>query len=282
MPRRGRPLKWMPTSAAPTPVLTQISQWTRDAQEYAAFSRAAGLRLGPQALLAYASSQEAAGMSRNAIANRLEALRNLRDDSFTEQMAAHALSERIRTLRTATARSGGPKRKALVSITTLQRWLAPTDDERDRRYQCLWWFLLCTGARPEEHHRAKCKVTDTALYVQWNGRKGNYATSAQYLRYAFDWAVAPSPQVLSLVSAAPESMAVKIGTPKNCAACLNSWLKSFARRHAFDSQDITSTFPRVRLDNVLRSLHDEGELTAIEFQALIGHTLETSQSSYRR
>jgi len=77
-------------------------------------------------------------------------------------------------------------------------------------------------------------------------------------------------------------MAVTIGTPANCATCLNSWLKSFARRHSFDAQGITSTYPRVRLDNVLRALHDEGEMTAVEFQALIGHTLETSQSSYRR
>ena len=226
----------MPTAPAPTPVTLPVSQWVRDAQEYAVFCRAGGLRMGPQALLAYAASQEAANMSGNAIANRLEALRSLRHETYAEQIAAHAVTERIRSLRARVARNGGPKRKELVSIATLQRWLTLTGDERDRRYQCLWWFLLCSGARPEEHHRAKCRVTGDALYVQWNGRKGNSSTSAQYLRYPFEWATAPPQQVRSFFSATPAPMAVTIGTPANCATCLNSWLKSFARRHSFDAQ----------------------------------------------
>lgn len=282
---RGRPPKWLPTTKA-KPVANgpppQPSQWEKDACAYADFCKVNSLSMGATALLKYAESQESSGLCRNAIANRMEALRCLRDTSFAEQVEGQRLSDRIRELRKRTANEGGPKRKPLVSISNLERWLVPVLEERDIRYQSVWWWLICTGARPEEMHHIQCKVSESSVDVRWDGRKGNSSTSAQYLSYPYDWAIPLPHHLQEYFSVAPAPMKVTIGTRKNCCSCINSWLRSFAKRHSFDCLGVTSTCPRVRMDNVIRTIYDEGGMTPIQFEALMGHTLETSQQSYRR
>jgi hypothetical protein len=62
---------------------------------------------------------------------------------------------------------------------------------------------------------------------------------------------------------------------KSIASHINSWLKR-------TGAEFTSTTPRVRMDNLLRDLVEDGEITITELEDRTGHTWQVSTNSYAR
>ena len=72
-----------------------------------------------------------------------------------------------------------------------------------------------------------------------------------------------------------------IGTPENVASCINAWVKSWmVQHHPQVNLHLTSTLPRVHLDNVLRRKVDDGSLSEHNFTLLMDHSLATSDEHY--
>jgi hypothetical protein len=161
-------------------------------------------------------------------------------------------------------------------------WCRSTGVRRDLIFQSLWYVMICTGCRPEELHTANIRLTSNALEVRYNGRKSESASGANYLRYPFSWSAAPPSTVQAFLKSG-ERFPI-IGTRRNVAACFNSWLVSFRPRQGMPPPNlkVTSTCPRVRMDNVLRDQLDDKLITIEVFERLMGHKVQVSDQSYRR
>lgn len=280
----GRRKKWSYLSLPGLAVAAGADQWEKDLQEYLVWARQQGLPVGSSALQAYATSQRAAGMDLVAIANRIEAFRSVTDANVTSIIGQHQISRTVATLRRDKANAGGPHRKALVSISVLMGWCVPTPmSQRDLHYQVVWFVLLATGCRPEEHHTVKHKIENPeGLSILFNGRKSSPASGAAYVFFSYQYSCRPPDHVLHYLRTHKDLP--KIGSRKNCSSCINSWLSKFHSRYRILSppDKVTSCCPRVRMDNVLRDLVDEQLLTIHVYENMIGHTVKVSDVSYRR
>jgi len=262
------------------------SQFEKDVLEYLAFCGSNALVAGPEALVLYGQAQVFAGLDRGAVANRLDQLRSITTLNASASIAHRRLQDFSRSLRREKARAGGPKRKPLVTAAQLMLWLQgdPTD-ERSCRYRTVWYILCLTGARPEELHHSEMRLDRDALRVKFNGRKNSLATGAAFLSFSFDLFEPPPPYVVATLKSGGVP---KIGTPRNTASCINSWLRSFRFPEMLAgtgkrlSEVISSTVPRVRIDNILREQYEEGLITETLYEQMIGHNLKTSNESYRR
>lgn len=284
MPRRK---KWSPLSGKPeaTEVATVPDVFERDLREYLHFCSHNEMEPGPEGLLQYGRSQRAAGLDGASVANRLDQFKGVTATNALNILAHHRVKRFSAELRQAKARAGGPKRKPLVAISALSRWFDPSHikTDRDRVYATLWFVLCATGMRPEEHHHMDCRIGNDgeSLEICFRGRKSNSSTGAPYVRFPFQLSCEPPSYVRDRLL---KGRLDTIGTPKNCASCINSWLKSHQKGNFPEPTEpsVTSTVPRVRMDNVLRDLIDEGEYSANQFEVMMGHTIKTSDSSYRR
>ena len=277
---RGARFKWTPTSSALCgPVAFAPDQAEKDILSYLLFATRQGVDPGAKLLLSYASSQEIAGMCPVAIANRVELLRRITWENAQGHIAQIRISRTCASLRKANA--GGPKRKVLFSIEILMSFcsLCP-DNTRDLHYQILWYVCCATGCRPEETTTMLYKWSGS-LSVQWNGRKNAITSGARF--YLFDAALsAPAPPHIAGWFAQGKPLPV-FGKRHQIASNMNSWLAKFHGRHGIapPGEHITSTCPRVRMNNKLRDLVDSGRLTVPVYEAMIGHTVKVSDQSYR-
>jgi len=279
---RGRPRKWSHASPAHAQQ-TVADQWEKDAREYRAFGKKHKLSMGPDLLLLYSNSQSNAGLCPVAIANRVESFRHLTDNNFDTALKQHHVSREISRLRKEKANAGGPKRKQLVRRAVLCVFLSVTPTtHRDLWYQVLWYVCCATGCRPEETRTLKYKWRNGDLYVRWCGRKNEAASGAAYIKFQRDLFGPPPPLVekwLASGKALPS-----FGPVENLATNINSWLKKFCGRYHIPQPDahITSTVPRVRMDNILRAAVDSGKLPVHVYEQMIGHSIKVSDISYRR
>ena len=281
---RGPPRKWTATSRAPPPgiMIVHGDQWESDLDEYVKFCRIHHLDPGPKALTTYAQSQLMARMCPVAIANRVESFKHINHMNLESAKSAHRLKALVASLRKSKATAGGPKRKPLCKIDLLMEWCIDTGEHRDLVYQSYWYILIAVGCRPEELHTINWRVASDAFGVRYNGRKNEEASGANFLRYPFTWSAPPPRHIKDFLTSGDPLP--KIGTRRNVAACFNSWLKKFhGRNHLkIPKAEVTSTCPRVRMDNVLRDQLDAQLLTTPVYERLIGHTVKVSDQSYRR
>jgi len=278
-----RPWIWNPRTAVKAVAHLRKSVFRTDVENYMQFCAFNEMPLGPGALLAYASSQEAAGLDPVAIANRVEAMQSLTNENVKATLERRELRAMVSYLRKKKANLGGPSRKPLVDIATLASFLHEVPhSERDLNFQAVWYVLIACGARPEETHTLQYQLRPDGLKVKFNGRKNETASSAVYWFFSFEYSVSPPRHVMRALE--DRETLPRIGTRKNCAACVNSWLAKFHRLSNTrpSSDHITSCCPRVRMDNVLRGLVDRGLLAVHVFEAMMGHTIEVSTSSYLR
>lgn len=244
--------------------------------------------MGPESLLLYSSSQKAAGLCPTAIANRIENLRHLTEANFENTMKQHRVSREVASLRKQHANAGGPKRKPLVRREVLYTYLsvAPTSN-RDLWYQILWYVCCATGCRPEETHTLKYRwnastTRSTNLSIRWCGRKNEAASGAAFIKFPRNLFSSPPPLVEKWLASG--KTLPSFGPVTNLATNLNSWLRKFPGRYHLPkpAEHITSTVPRVRIDNILRDAVDKGELPIHQYEAMIGHSIKVSDVSYRR
>ena len=88
--------------------------------------------------------------------------------------------------------------------------------------------------------------------------------------YLLEWTCAPPPHVEKrLAQGVPQFT-------KSPASCLNSWLAK-----CFDNE-VTSTSPRVSLDNILHRKANDGVISTSHFEWLLGHSSKTSTLHYMR
>ena len=297
----ARKKKWSPTSHAPPSANSgadfnrPLDGWETDLLAYLQFGRAVGLPPGPALIDAYVASQKLAGLALSAIANRVEALRRIRPENVQATWEAHRTTTLVAELRKDHGNAGGPKRKTLLSALELESWLTPSmastsaARERDLKYQVLWWALCSSGARPEETHTLKYQYSTpspSTLCVQWNGRKNEKVSSARF--WPFDHFATPPPHIAAWF-AGGRPLPI-IGTRKNVAQCVNSWIDTFHRRSKLPRPcsasgtpfHVTSTCPRLRMDNILRDELDAGRISLDTYEVMIGHTIKVSNTSYRR
>lgn len=284
---RGRPRKWTPalTVSLGTPTVPQQQdRRISDIEDFLMF-----LKTNPElkenksnALMRYGQCQVQAGMDPVAVANRIDVLRRLDLDNPQSLIDSIRLREFTTSLRKEKARRGGPKRKPLLTIDRLGVLLTPTGPTpRDLAYQVVWSVILMTGCRPMETHSMKVSVSELGIKVTFNGRKNDVVSSARPYYFPFVYSLKPPVEIINFLKS--EKALPKIGSEKNIATCINSWIVSFSKRYDMVIEtDLTSTTPRIRMDNLLRDLLAEGEITETVFEGMMGHSVETSERSYVR
>lgn len=283
MARRNYRRKWSAsTGCIVTPADDEPDQWTLDLNEYLAFANRLRVPPGPIALKSYALSQRAAGMDPTAIANRVDSFKHIAPGNLQSARDHHSLKRTASELRKSKTNSGGPKRKPLVVIKTLMQWCTYTGVVRDLRLQAMWYIMLVCGCRPEELHTLELKMGLSGLDIRFNGRKNEATSGAAFLHFPFKWSMAPPDHIKTFLEKCHELP--RIGSRKNVSSCFNSWLRKFHFRHRMTqpTQYVTSTCPRVRMDNVLRDLLDDQLMTTAVYEHIIGHTVNVSDKSYRR
>lgn len=176
------------------------------------------------------------------------------------------------------ARAGNAGKKPLLSLEAFAILWSPTEvqevNERDLMYMTFWWLLVATGARPCNVLTGKCLCTKTSLKFWYCGLKNDQHASAAAREYLYSWSTEPPLRVKHFLA---KKGVPKLGTEKNIAANLNSW----AQKRLPDVK-ISSTMPRVRLDNILSALVRENKMKESEFMWLMNHGMETSDRFYRR
>lgn len=280
---RGRPRKWTVTHPLAPTVKRYPDQWEKDFTDYLTWCSVHKLLAGTAAIGAYAASQRDAGLDPVAIANRVETFRGVTAKNCQSILQQHRLSRYISEIRKDKANQGGPARKPLTAIDTLMSWCHPTPaNQRDFNYQVVWYFMIASGIRPEEHHTVKYTFSTTELRVQFNGRKNCKVSGAHYVSFSLELSCLPPPAIRDFLKKG--NPIPHIGTRKNCASCINSWLRSFRTRYSLPKLDlhVTSTCPRVRMDNILREKLDSHLLAEHVYTNMIGHTTAVSDASYRR
>ena len=290
---RGAPRKWSAVSAVAPLQAETLDQFEKDVLGYILFALAQNMDLGPDLVVAYAASQELAGLCLIAIANRVEMIRRLTWNNVTSVLTQHRISRKLAHLRRSYTNAGGPKRKILASVMVLSSWLCRTPvlprfrkgasyELRDLSYQVLWFICCAVGCRPEETRTLKYRYSNGALSIQWNGRKNAPVSGACFYRFESSlFSVAPSQVAGWLVEGKPLP---HFGKQAHLATNMNSWLRKYHERRGLvcPGLHVTSTCPRLRLDNVLRDLVDSGCLSVPVYEAMIGHTVRVSDLSYRR
>jgi hypothetical protein len=140
-------------------------------------------------LSAWAGQQPRAGLDPGAISTRLEYLSIFRV-SVQDPLAAleNVTSHEVKTgLRRRKGNLGGPKRKALVSLSVLQeifdirldKKTKPAMRIRHMKYLVLWWLLIVSGCRPHELCGATLVLGNTSVKIKYLHRKSNATPGAR-------------------------------------------------------------------------------------------------------
>jgi len=286
---RGRPRKWdgsvihglLPASV---PSQSQPDQWEKDLVQYIHFSSVANIEPGPACLHLYATSQACAGLDLVAIANRVDSLKSITKNNAVHALQSHRVNRLCTAFRKSKANNGGPKRKPLIPMNILLSWVVDTpNNQRDLFYQVIWFFCICTGCRPEETHTLEYNYSAKYINVKWNGRKHNPVSGANFVRFDFSLSAEPPLHIQRYLNS--HTVLPKIGTRTNVSTCINSWLAKYHKRRNCVRPTllhITSTVPRVRMDNTLRDKVDAGFLSIHVYESMMGHTIKVSDQYYRR
>ena len=285
MARLGRPRKWVAKKVSQAD-LQQLKILSRrdDASAVAlirGFATFCSLNknITSRSLMitAFAGQQLQQGMQASSVSTNLQILKSSRV-SIENPLAALdqlQLASTERALVRTTARRGGPKLKRLMTLKEMMDLLEPAGlTLRDQEYQCLWYILVATGMRPCHSLTASFKFNTTALLVTYNGRKSEKEARRRAISHPFFWSAPPPPYVRKILVDAGGKLP-PIGTENNIAACMNSWLKK-------RQLEMTSSLPRVRMDNHLRDQVEAGTLTERMYEVVMDHTLDTSDHHYRQ
>jgi hypothetical protein len=197
---------------------------------------------------------------------------------IAQRLEQLSLSDMATALRRTKARDGGCREKKLTSIDVLARFTQKATPgchkERELCYRSFRWMLVATGCRPAELHTSSWTLLKKELHLIIRARKDSQAQGKRARIFKFAWSTPPPRDVREYLS---RQQTCPIGNEGNVACCINSWLRS----RGADSS-ITSTSPRVRLDNVLGPMVEDREINLEIFEWLMGHTWSTSMRSYRR
>lgn len=288
MAKKGRPQKWLirrQEASTGTPHLDRLPQQAtrqdKDIVDFAAFlEKNSQITERDELMLAYAEQQLCDGCDKGVIANRIEKLRAVTIANVAATVAQTKIDHLIWSLRKEKAATGGGKRKGLFTIDELAAIVAAAaDTPRDVSYQVTWWLLLASGCRPNELHTMKVDLNHGGLSVVFNGRKNDLETGCCSYLFLFDYSIMVPSWIRAHIL---ERGLPKIGTASNVSSCINSWLKSFGARQGINTEGMTSTSGRVRMDNVLRAELDCGEISEVVYESMMGHKVTTSEKFYKR
>lgn len=288
--KRGRDAYWDPLTASipPNTVPDEEPAVAKTIRNFVTFCTAHNLEIGPEAIIPYGRSQRHAGLDASVVANNLQVIRFTTAHNWEQAIAQAHVSHYIGSLRTEKARGGGPKRKPLLSLPQLMSPISELDlgDKKDGFYAAMWLILIITGIRPTELFTAQFTIESDGIGVRFNGRKNSTATSARFWKYLYEWSYKPSDMELRTIAKAIDSdgrvMSLKDnGEPFAIAQGINAWLKKIGKS-TIDGLEITSTSPRVFLDNVLSRLFESGAMPMQLFEDLMGHTIKVSRANYQR
>lgn len=280
MPKRGRPFTYTPGVVSQDDVQctrTLVEACTpstkfRMLQNYRVFCTInAFLPASHNAKLLFIAQQRNAGIDALSCANQLEMLTHVHDIGASEQCDQRRQVEHA--LRKEKALTGGCKKKPWWSVPWLMSCLGNPENERDIHYHTFWWFLIVTGIRPAEHLGATIACLDaTSIHVMLASRKEQVLQGDLARVFLFEWSCPPPAHVKKCLA--------NKGVPqftKSAASCLNSWLSK-----VFNQQEVTSTSPRVSLDNILHRKANEGIIAVDHYEWLMGHSSKTSTLHYMR
>lgn len=277
--KRGRKRKWNPlTTIPPTPVQQTSSPYEIVIDQYFLFCESNKLSPGPQVLIQFGQAQLKSGLSQGTVLNNLEILKPINYENFEGYIERHRLGEFRRSIQ----KQYRPKAKPLYTISQLGQIFKCTTAIRELRYQCFFYLLVATGCRPEElqgEPSIEYRLTNRGLEVQFAGRK-NGPSGRVFEDFKFEYSMAPPSHLLPTLRENQAKRKFSIGTKKNIATCINSWLRKF--RDILNLPELTSTCPRVRMDNVLRNFVDSQEMSVQTYERMMGHTIKVSDVSYRR
>jgi hypothetical protein len=158
--------------------------------------------------------------------------------------------------------------------------------KKNQFYVAMWYILVITGTRPTELLSAQFRIDDDGIGVRFNGRKNSKATAARYWKFLYTWTYTPSIAEIQRISNSLDSdgrvISLKEGGESfQIAQAINAWLKKHDR-HIIDGLQITSTSPRVFLDNILGRIFEQGGMPLQLFEDLMGHTIKVSRANYQR
>ena len=260
------------------PAITIVKDWFSFCRENveAQGSRSQMMRL-------YSAQQLRTGTMASSVQSRIESLGRISAhpeheeqtlDSFRAAMLKATLAKLV-----AKERGAG---KPLVLLADLVRPLVPTATKvRHRRYQALWWSLLVTGSRPCHIKHAGISTHPTVMRVKWGSRKARSKALQRPLDYQLAWSCDVDPVIRSEVLNCKAIGTISKSGKSNVAACINSWLLKWMRKHHPECrQKLTSTLPRVYLDNILRAQLENGFLSEHNYVMLMDHTVRTSDEHY--
>jgi hypothetical protein len=257
-------------------------------RNFVIFCIAQGLEIGGTAVVPYGESQRLAGLDGSVVANNMQTVRYITADNWEQAIAQARVSHFISSLRADKARNGGPKRKPLLDIHQL---MSPIRDlnlasKKDGFYAAVWCILVITGIRPAELFTAQFVIESDGIGVRFNGRKNSTATSARYWKYKYEWSYKPSDTEFQIIAkyldADGKIISLKDnGEPFAIAQAINAWL-SKNHKSTVNGLQITSTSPRVFLDNVLSRFFELGTMPQQLFEDLMGHTIKVSRANYQR
>ena len=292
----GRKVLWVPSrvtaadietaeSLAPTNVGESAS--VKTVRNWFLFCRLNPGYSKPRLLSLFVAQQLRKQCKRSTIKGRLELVRYLPSsgDAAVEEATVDRMKSRALISLFGKEAQVDKVFKVNHALSTLRLPLLPAaTHRRDQQYQSLWWALLTTGSRPVHLRQATLEAKEEGLAVRYGGgRKSEDNALARPLFYHFSWVAGPpTEQILRHLEGCR-----KIGTQNkktklwNTAACVNSWLKKWmARHHPLSDVCLSSTLPRVHLDNILRGRVHNGLMAASEFESLMDHTTKTSDEHY--
>lgn len=292
----GRKILWTPERVTLNDVSDAAALFPGDgdniriARDWFAFCRlnrdGAGGSLRPRSLLTkwYIVQQLRKRVARSTIKGRLEVIKQMPSDPAQESRVIDRLrAVAVMNFFGKESQVHKSQKPNLASVSLLLPLFPPAQKARDKEYQALWWALLTTGARPVHIRLAQMTCQDGVLSTRWaGGRKSGDNAMARPLCYAYNWVAGPPSNMIK--NHLEDSK--KIGTQNkkskkwNTAGCVNVWLKKWMEHHHPGAAPMTSTFPRVHLDNVLRLRVHQGTMSVHEFESLMDHSLKTSDEHY--
>lgn len=174
---------------------------------------------------------------------------------------------------------GGHKKKPLISLSTLRLVLKKKKipHKNHSLWRVFWWLLCVTGGRPANLTRSPVILKESELLwyprnLKANG--GTTAVSAIPRSFPLGWSFQPPRDVRAYLLRKRRAPNFK---SKTAASCCNSWLQRVGLK-----KKVTSTSPRVRLDNVLRIRVLCDLMSKDDFVFLMNHSWETSTKYYAR
>ena len=273
---RGRPRKWIAEKASAEDVqfATTLCPLSTTAREWYAFCELNAETTSNKGVMTklYVAQQLRQGLDASSVLTHVNIISNLGMSETTHGGDARSLKSTLLRMK---ARSGGPQIKPLIEMGLLELPLRPAAvTERDLQYQACWWLLVMTGARPANLRNAIPSLVPGGVSVMYRGRKVESNASHRPIIYRDEeWSV---PCYLR-----HHIKPVGIGTEKNIAACVNSWVARWMRKHHAEvTTHITSTQPRVYRDHKLRVLHEKGQLSEKDYRLMMDHSLEVSDKHY--